>query len=110
MSNKIHGAQDPSRPHPGTITARFAWNNSVEYWEASKLPESFTFRCYDKDGNPTSRHQAAWCVPVVEVVTVSMDDNGNPVAPKEAASISNSVYGPDHTFLEHTSSAPKQPR
>lgn len=100
------GAQDPKLPHPGTITAKYDWDGSTERWKASDLPDSFIFRCYDKSGERAERTNAAWCIPVVEVETVSVDGNGKPVAPNEADSISNSVYGPGHTFLEHTSSPP----
>jgi hypothetical protein len=104
---RLPGAQDPAAPHPGTITATFAWNHSTEYWKASDFPDSFTFRCFDNDGNLTARSMAAYCVPVVEVVTVSTNKEGEPVPPKGAASISNSVYGPDHTFLGHTTAQPR---
>ncbi|WP_144021240.1 hypothetical protein [Caballeronia sordidicola] len=100
------GAQDPQRPHPGTITAKYDWDGSTEFWKASDLPDSFTFRCFNENGKRTSRANAAWCIPVVEVETVSSDEQGNPVAPNEADSVSNSIYGPGHTFLEHTSSPP----
>lgn len=106
LSKKTHGAQDPSLPHPGTIVARFTWNNSVEYWDVSKDPDFFIFHCYGKDGRATSRSKAAWCIPVVEVVTVSLDKNYKPASPKEAAFIENTVYGPNHTFLEHNTSGP----
>lgn len=106
---RLPGAQAATVPHPGTILAKFTWNNSTEYWNASKFPDRFIFRCFDKDGIRTSRDKAAWCIPIVEVVTVSVDDDGKPVAPKDATLISNSVYGPEHTFLEHNTSAPKPP-
>lgn len=104
------GSQDPALPHPGTITAKFDWNGSTELWKASDFPDSFIFRCFDKDGKRTQRANAAWCVPVVEVETVSIDENGKPVAPSEADTISNTIYGPGHTFLEHTSSQPSPKR
>lgn len=106
LSKKAPGAQDPSLPHPGAIAARFTWNNSVEYWDASKYPDVFIFHCYGKDGRATSRSKAAWCIPVVEVETVSFDKNYKPASPKEAAFIENTVFGPNHTFLEHTTSGP----
>ncbi|WP_186070450.1 hypothetical protein [Burkholderia gladioli] len=95
------GAQAPNTPHPGTIVVKYAWNHSKEVMPASGLPESFIFRCSDADGNPTERSAAAWCIPVVEIETVSTDASGHPIAPKDAASITTSVYGPDHTFIEH---------
>jgi hypothetical protein len=100
------GAQDPKSPHPGTITAKYYWNDSTETWTVSDLPESFIFRCFDKNGERAQRANAAWCIPVVEVETVSVDENGNPVAPNEADSVSISEYGPGHTFIEHTQSVP----
>ena len=100
------GAQDPQLPHPGTIAAKYDWNGSTELWTVSDLPDSFIFRCFDKSGKPTQRANAAWCIPVVEVETVSVDENGKPVAPKDADSVSISEYGPGHTFIEHMQSVP----
>jgi hypothetical protein len=100
------GAQDPKSPHPGTIAAKYYWNNSTETWTVSDLPESFIFRCFDENGKSAQRANAAWCIPLVEVETVSVDENGNPVAPRDADSVSISEYGPGHTFLQHTQSAP----
>jgi hypothetical protein len=99
-------AQDPKLPHPGTIAAKYYWNDSTETWTVSDLPESFIFRCFDKNGERAQRADAAWCIPVVEVETVSVDENGKPVAPKDADSVSISEYGPGHTFIEHTQSVP----
>ncbi|WP_109476992.1 hypothetical protein [Paraburkholderia sp. C35] len=107
MSSSIPpGAQDPHKPHPGSINIRYAWNGSTETLKAADFPDSFTFRCSDARGNPSEREQAAWCIPVVEIETVSVDKAGKPVAPKDAASITSSVYGPGHTFLEHVTSGP----
>jgi len=100
------GAQDPKLPHPGTIAAKYSWNHSEETWTVSDLPDSFIFRCFDEGGKRIGRANAAWCIPVVEIETVSVDENGNPVAPKDADSISISEYGPEHTFIEHTQSFP----
>lgn len=100
------GAQAPSAPHPGTIVVKYVWNHSKEVMGASELPESFIFRCSDGNGNPAERDAAAWCIPVVEIETVSTDANGHPIAPKDATSITTSVYGPDHTFIEHVVSGP----
>ncbi|WP_459708407.1 hypothetical protein [Paraburkholderia sp. 2C] len=104
------GAQDPHLPHPGTITARFDWNGSTEQWKASDFPESFVFRCFDETGKLTARANAAWCIPVVQIETVSVDESGKPVSPSEAGSISTTLYGPDHTFIEHISSPPNLKR
>lgn len=103
---RLPGARSSSIPHPGKIEAKYEWNNSIEYWDASELPDSFIFRCFDKRGKRTARDRAAWCIPVVEVVTVSLDKNYRPASPKDAAFIENTVYGPDHTFLEHNTSGP----
>ncbi len=100
------GAQEPSAPHPGSIAFKYAWNQSTKIKDASQYPEDFIFRCADLNGKPTDRAHAAWCVPLVEVKTVSVDENGNPVAPKDADSVSISEYGPGHTFIEHTQSVP----
>lgn len=100
------GAQEPSAPHPGSIAFKYAWNKSTKIKDASKYPEDFIFRCADARGEPTDRAHAAWCVPLVEVETVSVDENGNPVAPSDADSVSISEYGPGHTFIEHTQSVP----
>jgi len=95
------GTQAPNAPHPGTVVMKYAWNNSKEVIPASKFPDSFIFRCSDANGNPAERGVAAWCIPVVEIETVSTDANGHPIAPKDAALIEASVYGPDHKFIEH---------
>ncbi|WP_186064567.1 hypothetical protein [Burkholderia gladioli] len=95
------GAQAPNLPHPGTIVMKYAWNHSEEVLPASESPESFIFRCADADGNPVKRDSAAWCTPVVEIDTNSTDAGGHPVAPRDAASITTSAYGPGHTFIEH---------
>jgi hypothetical protein len=101
-----HGAQEPSAPHPGSIAFKYSWNQSTEIKDASKYPEDFIFRCADANGERTDRARAAWCIPLVEVETVSVDENGKPVAPKEADSVSISEYGPGHTFIQHTQSVP----
>lgn len=101
-----HGAQEPSAPHPGSIAFKYVWNQSTEIKDASKYPEDFIFRCVDANGKRADRAHAAWCVPLVEVETVSVDENGNPVAPREADSVSISEYGPGHTFIQHTQSVP----
>lgn len=100
------GAHEPSAPHPGSIAFKYAWNQSTEIKDASKYPEDFVFRCADANGKRTARAHAAWCIPLVEVETVSVDENGKPVAPKEADSVSISEYGPEHTFIQHTQSVP----
>jgi hypothetical protein len=100
------GAQEPSAPHPGSIAFKYSWNQSTEIKDASKYPEDFIFRCADANGERTDRAHAAWCIPLVEVETVSVDENGRPVALKEADSVSISEYGPEHTFIEHTQSVP----
>jgi len=100
------GAQEPSAPHPGSIAFKYSWNQSTEIKDASKYAEDFIFRCADSNGERTDRAHAAWCIPLVEVETVSVDENGRPVAPKEADSVSISEYGPGHTFIEHTQSVP----
>src|SRR5476649_174328 len=101
-----HGAQEPSAPHPGSIAFKYSWNQGTEIKDASKYPEDFIFRCADANGKRTDRAHAAWCIALVEVETVSVDENGKPVAPKEAYSVSISEYGPGHTFIQHTQSVP----
>ncbi|WP_206514316.1 hypothetical protein [Burkholderia cenocepacia] len=98
------GAQDPRAPHPGSISVKYAWNGSTQTWKAAELPESFVFRCSDADGHAVARDQAAWCIPVVEIETVSVDQAGRPVEPKVAYSMTSSVYGPGHTFVERVTS------
>jgi hypothetical protein len=98
--------QAPDKPHPGTVVMRFRWNNSVEIRSASDFSDDFIFFCFDSSGKPVRRSQAAYCVPVVEIDTVSVDKNGKGVAPKDAWLIESTTYGPGHVFLEHTSSAP----
>lgn len=100
------GSQSPGLPHPGKIVARFLWNDSTEIWYANEFSEGFIFFCFDAQGNPVNRAGASYCIPAVEVETISIDENGVAVAPKDADFIENSVYGPGHRLLEHTSSAP----
>ena len=66
------GAQEPSAPHPGSIAFKYAWNKSTKIKDASKYPEDFIFRCADAEGEPTDRAHAVWCIPLVEVETVSV--------------------------------------
>jgi hypothetical protein len=101
------GAQDPKAPHPGTITVKFAWDGSTVVKDASKMSDAFIFRCGDANGNQVPRAEAIWCIPVVEIETVSADEAGKPVPPRGAYTVSSSVYGPNHLFLEHVASAPK---
>lgn len=100
------GAQDPHAPHPGSISVKYAWNGSTEIWKAAEFPESFVFRCSDANGHSVARDHAAWCIPVVEIETVSVDQAGWPAEPTVAHSISSSLYGPGHTFLEQVTSGP----
>ncbi|WP_186162374.1 hypothetical protein [Burkholderia gladioli] len=95
------GAQAPKLPHPGTIAVKYAWNHSEALMPAGELPESFIFHCADANGNPAKRDSAAWCIPVVEIDTVSTNAHGHPIAPNDATSITTSTYGPGHTFIEH---------
>ncbi len=104
------GAQDPKAPHPGTITLKYDWDGSTVIKKATEMPESFILRCVDANGNRVPRAEAIWCIPVVEIETVSVDEAGKPVPPKGAYTVSSSVYGPDHVFIEHVMSAPKPPR
>ncbi|KFG98726.1 hypothetical protein GQ56_0101790 [Burkholderia paludis] len=96
------GAQAPDAPHPGTIALHDAWNGSTRTLRAQDYSESFTFRCFDTRGEPTERARAAWCVPVVEIESVSVDAAGRAAAPAEAVRIESTAYGPGHHFLDHT--------
>lgn len=100
------GAQDPAAPHPGTIAFLYDWNGAATMEKASDFPESFIFRCFDHKGERVDRAHAWYCIPVVEIQTTSVDENGKGVAPQDADFIENSAYGPGHVFLQHTSSAP----
>ncbi|MGU8083024.1 hypothetical protein [Burkholderia pyrrocinia] len=96
------GAQAPGAPHPGTIVVRYAWNGSTQTWRAQDVAASFAFRCFDAHGQPAERARAAWCVPVVEIESVSVDAGGRAVAPAAAARIESTAYGPGRRFLDHT--------
>lgn len=96
------GAQAPGAPHPGTIVVRYAWNGSTQTRRAQDFSEGFAFRCADAHGEPAERAHAAWCVPVVEIESLSVDANGRAVAPADAARIESTAYGPGHRFLDHT--------
>ncbi|VWD49423.1 hypothetical protein BLA17378_08605 [Burkholderia aenigmatica] len=96
------GAQAPDAPHPGTIALHHAWNGSTQTLRAQDFPASFVFRCADARGEPAERARAAWCVPVVEIESVSVDGAGHLVAPADAVQIESTTYGPGHRFLDHT--------
>lgn len=70
------GAQAPCAPHPGTIAVHHAWNGSTQTLRAQDVPASVVFRCADGRGEPSERARAAWCVPVVEIESVSVDAAG----------------------------------
>ncbi|WP_325089092.1 hypothetical protein [Burkholderia contaminans] len=96
------GAQAPDAPHPGAIALHHAWNGSTQTLRAQDFPASFTFRCVDTRGEPAEHARAAWCVPVVEIESISVDAAGRPVAPADAVRIESTAYGPGHRFLDHT--------
>ncbi|CAN0639319.1 hypothetical protein [Burkholderia cepacia] len=96
------GAQAPDAPHPGTIALHHVWNGSTQTLRAQDVPASVAFRCADARGEPSERARAAWCVPVVEIESVSVDAAGRPVAPADAVRIESTAYGPGHRFLDHT--------
>ncbi|KAG8151370.1 hypothetical protein [Burkholderia catarinensis] len=98
------GTQAPDAPHPGTIAVRIAWNGSTQTWRAQDVPASFAFRCFGAHGEPSERARAAWCVPVVEIESLSADAGGRLVAPADAARFDSTAYGPGHRFLDHTTS------
>jgi hypothetical protein len=104
------GAQDASEPHPGTITMKYEWNKTSKEVRAADYPDSFVFFCFDSDGERAKKSEAAWCVPVVEIETVSADKNGKPAEPRVAEYIEITEYGPGHKFLEHTTAQPRSQR
>jgi hypothetical protein len=102
------GMRDPKTPHPGTITFLYLWNGTKENKQASDWPERMAWYCTDSDKREVARSdpRATRCIPIVEVETFSVDENGKPVAPSEADFISIKEYGPNHTFVRSTSSPP----
>lgn len=82
------GAQAPDQPYPGTIAHRLRWNDSTE------SPKAADF--FDSAGNRVDRGRATYCVPVVEIDTVSFDENGKGVAPKDADATESAIDGPSH--------------
>lgn len=98
--------QDPSRPHPGRITLRYLWNQSERIDNAADWPESITFFCLNENHERVARDQATWCIPLVEFETFSVDENGNPVPPRDASFIERFEYGPDHTLIRSVSTPP----
>ncbi|WP_414450382.1 hypothetical protein AB4851_32935 [Burkholderia sp. 22PA0099] len=98
--------QDPRTPHPGTITLRYLWNHSERVERASDWPESIIFFCVNDKHEEVPRNQAKWCIPLVEFETLSVDEKGNSVPPREASFIERFEYGPDHTFLRSVSTPP----
>lgn len=99
-------AFDPHAPHPGTIVMNYAWDRSKVVLSTADLPDAFIFRCADARGQAIAREEAAWCIPVVEVETISRDKAGSPVAPNVADTITSLVYGPGHILLESVESGP----
>ncbi|MDR5779555.1 hypothetical protein QCE63_08950 [Caballeronia sp. LZ065] len=104
------GAQDASQPHPGTIIMKYEWNGTSKELRAADHQDSFNFFCFDSEGKRADRSAAAWCVPVVEIETVSADKNGQPAEPRVAEYIEITAYGPRHKFLEHTTAQPRSQR
>lgn len=100
-------AQDPRLPHPGTVKLLYLWNGSEKTRLASEWSESMVFHCVNAEGGGTSREDAAWCVPIVEYETFSVDDKGNPVEPRLADFIRIDAYGPNHTLIESTVTPPR---
>ncbi|MDR5834053.1 hypothetical protein [Caballeronia sp. LZ034LL] len=104
------GAQDASQPHPGTITMKYEWNGTSKELRASDYQDSFIFYCFDNEGKRAERNAAAWCVPIVEIETVSADKDGKPAEPRVAEYIEITQYGPGHKFLKHTTAQPRSQR
>lgn len=101
-----NNARDAHAPHPGTIVVTYAWDRSRVVLNAADLPDAFTFRCADSRGQAIAREEAEWCIPVVEIETISRDNAGRLVAPQTAAAITSLVYGPGHVLLESVESGP----
>ncbi|MDR5757248.1 hypothetical protein [Caballeronia sp. LZ035] len=104
------GAQDASLPHPGTITMKYEWNGTSKELRAADYQDSFIFYCFDSEGKRADRCVAAWCVPIVEIETVSADNDGKPAEPRVAEYIEITQYGPGHKFLKHTTAQPRSQR
>jgi hypothetical protein len=107
-TTKQEGMRDPKTPHPGAITFVYLWNGTRETKQASDWPERMAWYCTDSDKREVARSdsRATRCIPIVEIETLSVDENGKPVAPSEADFISIKEYGPNHTFVRSTSSPP----
>lgn len=98
--------QDAKAPHPGTLTFRYLWNNSVETGSSASWSDGNIFYCWNEKDEVVPRDEARWCVPLVEFETLSVDANGKPVPPNKADFISIKKYGPNHTYVGSMSTPP----
>ncbi len=90
-------------PHPGKIVFGYQWNRTQEVKDAGSVPDEIKFVYYDAGGAETSDlAKAVHRVPVLEILTTSVDAEGKPVEPKRATLIEITAFGPDHRFLRHT--------
>lgn len=99
-------AQDPKVPHPGTVKFIDLWNHSEKIKPADDVPDNMKFFCMDANRFEVSREQAAWCIPIVEYVTLSLDQHGKPVEPRVADFIRITSYGPNHSYIGSTVTPP----
>lgn len=93
-------AQDPQAPHPGTVTFVERWNHTEKTVSADTLPDDIKFFCVNADQFIVRRERAAWCIPVIEYDTVSLDEDGKPAEPGVAHRVQRSSYGPNQISLQ----------
>lgn len=99
-------AQRPDVSHPGTVKFIDLWNRTEKIESADDIPDGIKFFCMDEKRIKVERGQAAWCIPVVEYETYSVDANGKPVAPEIADFVRITSYGPRHTYIGSTVTPP----
>lgn len=105
---ELRGMRDPLLPHPGTIKWVYLWNDSTEYMPVADWPERMAWYCEDINHNEVSHgdSRATACIPIVKIVTLSLDEQGTPVAPKDADFIEAKEYGPNDVFVRSTVTPP----
>ena len=105
---ELRGMRDPRLPHPGTIEWVYLWNDSKQYMPVANWPERMAGYCEDTNHAEVSHgdSRAKACIPIVKIVTLSLDEQGAPVAPKDADFIEAREYGPNDVFVRSTVTPP----
>jgi hypothetical protein len=105
---ELRGMRDPRLPHPGAIEWVYLWNDSKQFMPVANWPERMAWYCEDTNHAEVSHSdsRANACIPIVKIVTLSLDEHGAPVAPKDADFIEAREYGPNDVFVRSTVTPP----